>query len=194
MKHFFDVGANVGQTFDDYLFKDSAYNGWNIWCFEPSPRNLAPLLKKASDLAVTGKYNVTICPFGLWDKTGTFSFYEKDIKYWCGEYIGKENGQGDSFIKDWVINNKAPYQVIASAVDVNNFIINNTVEDDTIHIKLDCEGAEYNILQKLLEAPLVLKRIKLLLIEWHDIGKNHEKQQLLETYFKLNIPVAEWKY
>ena len=36
--HFFDIGANIGQTFDDFLTKTTAFDGWDVWCFEPSPR------------------------------------------------------------------------------------------------------------------------------------------------------------
>ena len=45
--HFFDVGANVGQTFDDYLTKQPRFDGCHVWCFEPSPRHFVALCRKS---------------------------------------------------------------------------------------------------------------------------------------------------
>src|SRR5882757_10487405 len=76
MNHFFDVGANCGQTFDDFLCPTTEFDGWHIWCFEPSPRHLPALMEKCSSVA--DRFKISICPFGLWDYNGIRKLWEKD--------------------------------------------------------------------------------------------------------------------
>ncbi len=51
-------------------------------------------------------------------------------------------------------------------------------------LKIDCEGAEYEILQKLSDANL-LKFIDVLLIEWHDKGAKILEDILIANDFRL---------
>lgn len=51
-------------------------------------------------------------------------------------------------------------------------------------LKIDCEGAEYEILQKLNDANL-LKEIDVLLIEWHDQGSKILEDLLLANDFRV---------
>ena len=51
-------------------------------------------------------------------------------------------------------------------------------------LKIDCEGAEYKILQKLSDSHL-LTQVDVLLIEWHDKGSGILENILLENNFRV---------
>jgi FkbM family methyltransferase len=197
MNHFFDVGANTGQTFDKFLLKTNDYDGWKIWCFEPSPRNMNGLVETARRVTAWPEkgvhdFDVVVCPFGLWDKAGSFSFYEKSdaLDPW-----GKENGEGDSFKENWITNNKSGYKINAVTVPILQFIQDNTQEGDRIVIKLDCEGAEYKILENLLVlGPDVINRIDKIYIEWHTTDEEHKKPSLIEAMKEVKISLIDWPF
>jgi hypothetical protein len=66
-------------------------------------------------------------------------------------------------------------------------------------LKLDCEGAELEILQELNDRELDT-RLELLLVEWHptDLGTDHgrgwTRQQIRDFTATLRCPVEEWAY
>jgi FkbM family methyltransferase len=196
MNHFFDVGANTGQTFDKFLLNTNDYDGCKIWCFEPSPRNMNGLVetaKRVSGWAEKGvhDFDVVVCPFGLWDKAGTLGFYEKSDAL---DPYGRENGEGDSFKENWITNNKAGYKIYASVVSTSQFILDNTSADDRITIKLDCEGGEYKILEDLLKNSDVMRRIQKIFIEWHTTDEEYKKQGLIDAFKEAGVTVELWPY
>src|SRR6266700_5424283 len=134
MNHFFDVGANIGQTFDDFLCPTKDFDGWTIWCFEPSPRHLPGLIERVSK--ERNRFSIKICPFGLWAATAIVRLFEKNDE------------QGDSF--EEVLNNTSNlengYEIHAAVFPLVGFISNVIGENDHATIKLDAEGAEYAIL------------------------------------------------
>ncbi len=196
MNHFLDVGANIGQTFDKYLLRTNDFDGFKVWCFEPSPRNIAALLEtayKVTSWPQKGVHNfqVVVCPYGLWGKDGSFSFYEKSDAL---DPYGRENGEGDTFIENFLTTNKAPYSINAVTVSASKFILNNTGETDNIVIKLDCEGAEFGILEDLLSHPEALKRVRKFIVEWHTTDEFYKKEALIEEYSKLGYKLEDWPY
>ena len=178
MNHFFDIGANVGQTFTDYLTKTDKYDGWTIWCFEPSPRHLPPLMsevKKWSD-----RYKIIVCPFGVWSHTDILSFYQKD------------DPRGDSFesylASDHVTNNiEGEYQLLCPVMGINELL----KSVDEVEVKLDCEGAEYPVLEALIGSPY-LSKIKALYVEFHTIGTAHREPSDIIASFP--IPIIPWTF
>ncbi len=201
MNHFFDVGANTGNTFWKFLLKTNDYDGWKIWCFEPSPRNMHGLLETVNRITSwpekdVHNFEVVVCPFGLWDSDGVFSFYEKSDAL---DPFGRENGEGDSFKENWITNNKAPYKISAATVSTAKFIKENTHDDDQIVLKLDCEGGEYNILTDLLDChytkhPGILGRIQKIYIEWHTTDEEYKKKDIIKEFTGLHIPLIDWQF
>lgn len=83
-------------------------------------------------------------------------------KYFPGYCLGKDDKvvkmkikKASSFLKDIVRNYKG-----------------------TIILKMDCEGAEYGIIEDLIESD-IMKEIDVILMEWHD-GKKEYLQELLQ--------------
>lgn len=186
MLHFFDVGANIGQTFDDFLTRDPQYDGAAVWCFQPSPRHLPALMEKAASLR--DRYQIHVCPFGLRGRTDIRPFFEKD------------DPRGDSFesylASDHVTQNLSPgYALHVPTYDIGDFISKHTHPEDRIILKLDCEGSEYELLFNLMYHPSI-KRIAHIYVEWHTIRPSPiaDSTRLEELLRANGIPVSRWQF
>lgn len=180
MNHFLDIGANQGQTFTDFLCKDSRYDGWTVWCFEPSPRHLPELMKTAEQFR--HRYQIRICPFGVWSEDGLCVLHQKD------------DPRGDSFFwelsTDHEVNNlDTGYQVMVPVRDIT-WILSQVFGGELV-VKLDCEGSEYPILERLLHWPEI-QFITELYVEFHNIGESHPSaQELIDAYASV-LPIKPW--
>jgi FkbM family methyltransferase len=183
MNYFFDIGSNIGQTFYWYLNGTKEFDGWTVFCFEPSPRNFNKLLK-AIDV-YKNRYNIIVCPFGLSDGTGV------------SEFFLKTDPAGDSYNKDWVINDPNQLPVLSPTIEAVSFIKQYTKENDNIVLKLDCEGYEYNILYNLLNKAHLIKRCSKIMVEWHatENEKNKAmKEDLINKYKSLGNNLELWNF
>ncbi len=186
--HFFDVGANVGQTFDQFLCATNVYDGWTVWCFEPSPRHHAALLEKSQQMR--DRFVVKVCPFGLSDRSAIIRFFEKD------------DAMGDSFEERLsglrqTNNLSKGYEIMAPVFSICDFINNMTKENDVIHLKIDAEGAEYAILSDLSLSLKAFERVKKLWVEFHgcDSDTKYGSRQDLESKFKESgLPIEGWMF
>ncbi len=186
--HFFDVGANVGQTFDQFLCATNEYDGWTVWCFEPSPRHHAALLTKSQQMR--DRFVVKVCPFGLSDRSAVVRFFEKD------------DALGDSFEERLAgmrstSNLSNGYEIMAPVFSICDFIANMTNKGDVIHLKLDAEGSEYSILDNLSRGFDVRCRVKKLWVEFHDCASDTKygtKEQIQREFEAVGLPLEEWLF
>jgi len=189
MNHFFDIGANVGQTFTDYLNKHPEYDGWTVWCFEPSPRNLPGLFKEVQ--AQQERYRIRICPFGISGATGLMRFYMKS-----------DDCRGDSFFhhleSDHVATNmETQFDLYCATHGISDFILTQTAPGEQIVLKLDSEGSEYATLLALLANPEALARVTEIHVEWHGIkpGDRREQAGILDyAYRQAGKPLRQWMF
>jgi FkbM family methyltransferase len=184
--HFLDIGANIGQTFDWYLSKTPKYDGWHVWCFEPSPRHYEKLVGTKDRFK--DRYKIKLCTFGLSDKNGISTFYEK------------ADPLADSFLSelrrpnDQIIENKGD-TISVKTVTISNFIEYCTEPNDKIVIKLDCEGSEYSILLELLSNEQLLNRIEKIMVEWHrPVPPGVSIEDLKERFKLVKLPLEDWPY
>ncbi|TAN51770.1 MAG: FkbM family methyltransferase [Methylococcaceae bacterium] len=159
-KHFFDIGGNIGQTFDWLATLPHDYSDHTLWIFEPSPRHYAQLLAKCRQMSA--KYTIKVCPFGLGGKTETQVFFEKD------------DDKGDSFepwlASDHEVNNISQgYEVVASIVSLPEFILRVTGPDDAVVLDIDAEGSEYAMLEALVQNSAAMQRVSEIIVEFHHI-------------------------
>ncbi len=183
MKHFFDIGANVGQTFSDYICGHDEYNGSTVWCFEPSPRHLLQLIECVK--AYRGRYRVKICPFGLWDCDKILRIWEKDDR--LGDSFQQRNGETQNIPRS--------YEIFVPVMSISKFIGYATEPGDEITLKIDAEGAEYPIFSDLLRS-MPGSRIKRIMVEWHSpcpIAEFYEPRLTTEQRFRdLGLPLEQW--
>lgn len=188
MKHFLDVGAMRGQTFDWFLLKTHEFDQHKIWCFEPSPRHLSALIDRVR--ALPRKFaGIVVCPFGLGGQTITVPFYEKSNDW-----------SGDSFMKDLqgpngpLINQTSGYELLCYTMKITEFLAQHTQPNDTFTLKLDCEGSEYAILYSLYNSEF-MAALDGIYVEFHNTheGWKATADGIIEMYQAFGKPITPWK-
>lgn len=163
---FIDVGANLG-----YFTCLAAMEGKLVIAFEPQQQNLKSLIKNlvANDIQDT----VEIFPLALSDKPGLLTLYGA-------------SGPSASLIKDWAgYSSKYSQKISVSTLDN---VIGIRFIDKQLFIKIDVEGAEFQILGGSHE---LLKRVKkpiwlleVCLQEFHPSGLNPHYKKIFELFWE----------
>ncbi|MDC0483588.1 FkbM family methyltransferase [Candidatus Thioglobus sp.] len=131
-KVIFDIGGNIGIT---AIYLARIFPEATIYTFEPLPDNFEILKKNIQ------KYdNIEAFNIGLGSKNGNFKVYLSD---------DSENFGGVSFYPD-SIGNKPDSYISCEVKNINEMMEKLNVESIDL-IKIDTEGAEYDILMALHE-------------------------------------------
>jgi FkbM family methyltransferase len=177
VKHFFDIGANIGQTFDYLSTLEKDFTDYRFWAFEASPRHIPALLAKAR--LMKSRYNITICAFGVGGQDEVLPFFEKD------------DVLGDSFEpKTWVTdrhaveNSDTGISLIVPIIGLTGIIKQFTTVGDEILLNIDIEGSEYSMLHSLINDPTAISRVKEMWIEWHGVPNMEDKIRVREQVIK----------
>lgn len=128
MKVFLDVGAHAGWTL--IAVRDPKYCFERIYCFEPASA-CWPSLEQLADS------RVTICRFGLWNETTTRVLYDagtRSASVYADKFEGLPSTEEVQLVRatDWFRQHLSP--------------------KDAVYLKLNCEGAEVDIVEDLLES------------------------------------------
>ena len=140
MKVFLDVGAHEGSSLN--AVRDPKYGFDHIYCFEPAS-SCWPALESVVD------NRVTICRFGLWNATREHPLYDP-------------GSRGASIFADKF--KERPADEMAQFVRATDWFQENLAEGDEIYMKLNCEGAECDIAEDLLDAG-ELARVRSVMID-----------------------------
>jgi FkbM family methyltransferase len=180
VKYFFDVGANVGQTFPDYLMKHPAWRDYHVVCIEPSPRHW-PKLLDAADRYAQHFQGVTVITAAIsGNRPGLVPFYQKTQPL------------ADSLDQTFRTNLSAGYELLVPTLGLMQTVLSVAKEHgDEVVIKLDVEGAEYGILSDLLPC-VTSSLIKRIFVEWHDPATVNYEKALRADYARRGVPLEEW--
>jgi FkbM family methyltransferase len=140
VKVFLDVGAHLGESL--HAVRDPKYAFHRIYCFEPAS-SCWPALEAISDP------RVTVCRFGLWDRTTEQPLYAA-------------GGIGASLFADKF--RSPPPEEPARFVRASDWFREHLRPDDEIFLKLNCEGAEADIVEDLLSSG-ELARVRSVMID-----------------------------
>ena len=146
-KIFIDLGANDGCSVELFHNHIDHSNEFEIHSFECNPY-LAEVYKKRFP--------------GLNIHNKGASTYDGKAKFYLGDELGSSL-RTDKTTGN--INYNKP--IIIEVVDISKFITENFNKDDYIILKMDIEGAEYDILPKMLNKGLFDGYIDELYGEWH---------------------------
>jgi FkbM family methyltransferase len=185
MKYFFDGGAHIGETFEEFLIPHG-YTDHHIVCFEPSPRHYPQLLERLHHYAPRFR-GITLCPFALGPHYGVVPVHYKT------------DSRADSLDRAFWTNAPMPYSVMTAVVPLSICLLALTKPTDTVEIKLDVEGAEFEILAEFLTQydrhrfsgwPAIV----CLHLEWHTMtGNSPSQQRELETEIaRLGLSSQPW--
>lgn len=128
MKVFLDVGAHDGETL--HAVRDPKYGFDRIYCFEPASGSW-PTLEAVPDK------RVRVCRFGLWSETADRPLYDAGslgASLFADKFATARPGQSAHFVRatDW---------------------FREHIRDaDEVYLKLNCEGAEADIVEDLLSS------------------------------------------
>ncbi|WP_439518158.1 FkbM family methyltransferase [Hydrogenophaga sp.] len=163
---FVDVGANLG-----YYTCRASQQGKPAIAFEPQQQNLRCLMQ---NLTVNGyENNVEVFPLALSERPGLLTLYGA-------------SGPSASLIKGWAgYSSKHSQQIPVSTLDT---ILGTRFESLQIFIKIDVEGAEYQVLRGATQ--VMNQRIKpvwlleVSLQEFHPDGTNPDYQKIFDLFFE----------
>jgi FkbM family methyltransferase len=156
-KVFIDCGANLGQSIDNFIDQWTDWQDYTILSYEANPR-LVHHFDRFNALK-----NVNFSPEAIWTYDGTVDFYLCNSGDASSSIIGtKLTGQLD----------KIPTTV--KCVDIDR-IIRQYSKQDYIILKIDIEGAEYELLEYMLSKN-TFELVNKLYIEFHT-GKVHRHEQ-----------------
>lgn len=164
-----DVGANIG-LFEALIL--SKRPEASILAYEPFEDNIQ-ILKNMMDNNPLYFNNVKVFQKAVSDKDN------EEINL----YVKHSEGQSSiaSIYEDFDPRNKNVTTVTTTTLEA---IVNSNKINKVDIVKMDCEGAEYSILYATPES--ILKRIKLLLIEVHDLDKKEKNYSSLSTFLSSN--------
>lgn len=172
---FIDGGAHRGQTIR--AFKKSglwADHDWLIYAFECNPRLVHHLQEKYS-----ARDNVKIIGKAMWIHNQGLEFY-----------FGKTDLGGN--VVDNRYTKKSLGKIHVASVDFGDWLKENFTTDDTIYVKLDIEGAEYAVLDKMFH-DRTIRYVDQFFLEFHSTlmdGITEAKdRELLKKINGLGIPV-----
>jgi FkbM family methyltransferase len=172
---FIDCGGHDGCSVVQFL---SHRPGFTCYTFEPNPvfsnyyRYLPTRLIRKAVATHDGTVQFTIDPI---DGDGSTICAGKDVIY------------------DGSMSNEQCPTVAVECVDLSAFVASHVGPDDYLCLKIDVEGAEYDILAKMIRDGTI-RRVKELYAEfhWHKCGVPREvHDRLVEELGKYTV-VTEW--
>jgi len=157
-KIFLDCGSHDGCSVRKFLDIIEDAEEYEIHSFEPNPN-----LEKYHPVG-----HATFHKKAVWIEEGEISFYNHGAT--GGSSILEEKHQRNirktSGRPQWLKHFGLPEEIKVKAIDISNWISSNFNKDDYIVVKMDIEGAEYEILKKML-VENTMDYINEFWVEWH---------------------------
>jgi FkbM family methyltransferase len=159
MRVFLDVGAHYGESLDIAL--DPRWGFARIYSFEPS-RDCRRILRGFRDS------RVRIVPAGLSNRAGDATLFGTGL---LGASVYADKGQQARHLDAETI----------TLVRATDWLRANTSTDDEIHLKLNCEGSECDVLDDLLDSGAI-DRVHSLYVDFdvRKIPSQAHRQALVE--------------
>jgi FkbM family methyltransferase len=144
-KVFIDLGFNKGQSVEFFYKLIPDCHEYEIHAFEPDPSN-----------------------FNSFEKFNSVIFHKKAAWVFDGSikfYLGNQSF-ASTINSTKITNIKQDYYIESECLDISKFIMNTFDKDDYIILKIDIEGAEYELLYHMLSTNC-LDYINDLFVEFH---------------------------
>jgi FkbM family methyltransferase len=169
-----DIGAHYGY-FSLFADVNSGPNA-RVFSFEPDPKNYAVLNKNISS---QGSKKIKVFPFAIGGKNRTASLH-----------LG--HSTNSSLIEDYQLLSK---EHSSTSVDVRALdeVLTELNIDKIDFLKIDCEGAEYEIIAQ--SSDDSLKKASIISMEFHDMKNvNQTAQTLISRLTSLGFHVVKFQY
>ena len=174
-KIFIDVGYHIGRAVSIFKETKEYSSDFIIYAFEPRID-----LEKAQQK--TKEENIAFLKTAAW-------IYDGEIKF----YISSRNkGQPSGIFDTFRGKNKESF--MSPCIDFSKWIIDNFNKDDFIVLKMDIEGTEQDVLNKMIEDGSI-NYIDIAYVEWHNKKREGYKEfkTALKNISSLDLRTAiEW--
>jgi len=205
-KVFLDCGTHEGEGLQYFINLYDMNDSWTIYTFEPNKIHYQLLENKFKQKNIKIFHNAVwisdgfIDFFPSWDNSGSSIF--ADAAELAGatlrkRLIGGLKGPITEKNEEYIIyKEKKPLPANkVKCIDLSSFLKNNFDRNDYIIIKLDIEGAEYEVLRKM-KKDGTLSYVDEIYIEFHDRFMENENdkttQQIIEGVKKLGVKFNQW--
>ena len=172
-KVFIDGGANKGQSTKKFLSVWPDSDQYEIFMFEPNSK--APW--------ISGK-KTNLIRKALWIYDGEIDFYEK-----------QPNSEANTILKEKTNLSKAKFKKhTVKCISLSKWVLDNFTKKDHIVLKLDVEGAEYEIIKDLYNNEC-LQFIDIIFCEIHGLkcGKSYDESlELIKLCNSINLNIYNW--
>lgn len=182
-----DCGSNVGQGYEILSKKLNVDSNWDVYMFEPN--------KKCVDILNNKYNNFNIFNKAVWtvnEKRKLTLEYCPYFNDWIGgatHIIETDNYIKPVYIKDEYL--KAGDYV--DCIDFSEFLSFTFNKNDKIILKFDIEGAEFDVLDKMINDKTIFL-ISTIYVEWHNhLIKNKKNENYYINFFnENNIIYNKW--
>ena len=189
-KFFLDCGTHLGQGLNEIAEIIKVDDTWEVHSWEANPFTFQSI-KQDSYPNNYHFYNAAVTVNDLPVSLNVESFGENDC------------GQGSSIIEKELWMNpmhKGTFNktVEVSGIDFSAWVKNHCTAEDTVIVKLDIEGAEYNVLEKMI-LDNTIDLVDHFYIEWHSRffpnKEDYWKRQtnIIDCLRQKNIQITRWK-
>jgi len=202
MKIFIDCGTHLFQGFKQFAEKYCIDNEWKCYCFEANPFTYERSKQIYNEL-IKESYNITHLNQAVYNKDGkiTINCSQDD----AGPYSDGHFSQSSNILSDppdydhvyhYGFNYKEEGETIKS-INFSRFLQDNINVGDFVVVKMDIEGAEFDVLPSIIEDNSY-KLIDHFYCEFHERffePKNkyrNLKQQYINTFKNSDILFEEW--
>jgi FkbM family methyltransferase len=184
---FLDGGARAGEALDWYVNKRPDLAGCEVHFFEPNPNHREAL----EELCRQSRGRMKSIHAAVGTSAGTAKLFT------CLEEVGD---LGNSLFSESRCNLDRDHPVDVQMVDLASYILENFEPQDYLVLKLDVQGAEYQLVPHLIStgAIALLDEIH---VEWHDylfedtsIEIDAPKVLLQEAVREHGLRYEEWPY
>lgn len=202
MKVFIDCGTHLFQGFKQFAEKYNIDGEWKCFSFEANPFTYERSQDVYKELLESG-YNITHFNKAVYNSEGT-------IKVNCsrddgGPYADGHFSQGSNILSDPPDYDQTYHcgftyqeeEVTVETVDFSKFLKDNVSEDDFVVVKMDIEGAEFEVLPSMIKDESY-KLINDFYCEFHErfFEPKSKYRKLKEEYKEVlkqsDILVEEW--
>lgn len=151
-KVFVDVGANIGDISAKFASQNSEFD---IICIEPNLDLLLPLFLKSAEVSRV----FAVIWAAAWIEEGTINLFQSTAHEASTILSGKVEHSGWPQI-DYGRG------ILVPSINFSSWLRRTLIGYDEIIIKMDIEGAEYDVLEKMI-AEKTIGRVNKLFCEWH---------------------------
>jgi FkbM family methyltransferase len=186
-KIFLDCGTHFGQGLRHMIKHKKIDSTWDVHSWEANPHTYRFLIDQScDDIKFVNLYNSAVANFD-----GEIEINIETTKQKNSQNL-TDFGQGSSIISidEWDSGKhigKFEKKEKVSCIDFSLWIQQKFLKDDFIIIKLDIEGAEYDLLEKMIHDNTI-DYIDEFYIEWHSrFFKNQEEILIRESKIKKQL-------